>query len=60
MSRQKAVLTGVSGADTVIAGGMPSALTARFDLSTTASAPGSGIDRGYSIAVRATRALLDI
>jgi hypothetical protein len=60
MSRQKAVLTGVSGADTVIAGRMPSALTARFDLSTTANAPGSGIDRGDSIAVRVTRALLDI
>ena len=60
MSRQRAVLTGVSGADTVIAGGMPSALTARFDLSTTANAPGSGIDRGYSLGVRATRALLDI
>jgi hypothetical protein len=60
MSLQTAVVTGVSGADTVIAGGMPSALTARFDLSTTANAPGPGIDRGRSIAVRATRALLDI
>jgi hypothetical protein len=60
MSRQKALLTGVCGADTVIAGGMLSALTARFDLSTTANAPGSGMDRGYLIAVRATRALLDI
>jgi hypothetical protein len=60
MSRQRAVLTGVSGADTVIAGRMPSALTARFDLSTTANTPGSGNDRGYSIAVRVTRALFDI
>ena len=46
MSRQRAVLTGVSGADTVIAGGMPSAPTAPFGLSTTANAPGSGIDQG--------------
>jgi hypothetical protein len=60
MSRQKAVLTGVSGADTANAGGVPSALTARFGQSTTANAPGSGMDRGYSIAVRTTRALFDI
>ena len=60
MSGQKTVLTGVSGADTTIAGGMPSALTARFDLYTTANAPGSGVDRGYLVAFRVTRALLDI
>jgi hypothetical protein len=49
MSRQNAVLSSASDADTVIAGGMPSAITAPFDL-----------ERGYSIAVRVTRALLDI
>jgi hypothetical protein len=60
MFDQKAVSTGVSGADAVIAGGMFRAPTNRFDLSTTANAAGSGIDRGYSIAARVTRALLDI
>jgi hypothetical protein len=60
MSRQKAGMTGVSGADTAVAGGMPSALTADFDLYTSANAPGSGTDRGYSIAVRATHALLGV
>ena len=58
MLDQKAVSTGVSGGETVIAGGTPSAPTTRHDPYTTASAPGSAIDRGD--AVRATRALLDI
>ncbi len=60
MSRQEAVLAFVTGVDTAIAGRKPSGPTAPFDLSTAANGPGSSIDRGYSIAVRMTRALLDI
>jgi hypothetical protein len=58
MLDQKALSTGVSGGDTVIAWGMPGAPTTRHDPYTTANAPGSAIDRGD--AVRATRALLGI
>jgi hypothetical protein len=60
MSLQKAVVTGVSGADTVIAGGMAGASTTHHDPYTTANAPGPGVDRSHSIAFRVTRALLDI
>lgn len=60
MSRQMAVLSGVSGADAVIAGDTPGALAAPFDLSTTANAARSGIGRGYPTTVRVIRALFDI
>ena len=58
MLDQKAVSTGASGRDTVIAGGMPSATTTRDDPYTAADALGSAMDRGD--ALRATCALLDI
>jgi hypothetical protein len=60
MSPQNIVLTDVSRVDTVSGGGRPGAPTVRFGLHTTADAPGSGIDRDQSIAVRVTRALLHI